>query len=279
MKRLLSVILVLSMLLSALILASCGNNEEDPETTEPATTAATTTVKREDPPKSDDDDDDDDDSDVTLVGLPENGDLIPWKYHVEAVDYLTEGGVTDYIRMGDGGDGFEAFIASNPKWNALDYDDSEWGVHDEVGQLDANVGYDGINHGLFVRANFELTQDQYDKIKNGEAGVYLYAKYDNTFHVYVNGIQIYADDGSWQFQEGVNGSSIPGFISDWFDTSYKVIPVQYDASYEDGEEIQGSLTPADILQVGNNVVACSLKDAWGGRLFDADLYYTTVIDW
>ena len=222
---------------------------------------------------------DNDDVEITLVGLSENGDFNPWKYKVAEIDYLTDGGITDYIRMGDGGDGFAAFVAANPTWNTANFDDSDWGTHDVPGQLDANVGYDGINHGLFVRAEFELTEDQYDKIKSGDAGLYLFAKYDNNFHVYVNGTQIYADDSSWQFREGKEGSSIAGFKADWYDSAFKVIPVAYDASYENGEEIQGSLTPADILHAGTNVVACSLKDTWGGRLFDADLYYTTDIDW
>ena len=268
------------MLLSVVALAACGNKDDKDTKTDATTTAATTTEGRELPPPTDDDKgDDEEDEEITLVGFPEKGDSNPWKYHVEAVDYLTEGGVTDYIRMGDGGDGFAAFVIANPDWNTVDFDDSDWEAHDQAGQLDANVGYDGINHGLFVRAKFELTQEQYDKIKSGDAGVYLFAKYDNTFHVYINGTQVYADDGSWQFKEGTNGSSISGFIADWYDGAFKVIPVAYDASYENGEEIQGSLTPADILKVGTNVVACSLKDAWGGRLFDADLYYTTEVDW
>ena len=268
------------MLLSICALVACsGGDKKNDETTVTTTEATKATTTLAPPPVPSGDDDDDDETEITLVGLPEKGDFIPWKYHVEAVDYLTEGGVTDYIRMGDGGDGFAAFVAANPKWNTVDYDDSEWDSHDDPGQLDANVGYDGINHGLFVRAKFDLTDDQYNKIKNGDAGVYLFAKYDNTFHVYVNGVQIFADDGSWQFQVGKEGSSIAGFKADWYDGAYKVIPVAYDASYENGEEIQGDLTAADILHAGTNVVACSLKDAWGGRLFDADLFYTTEVDW
>ena len=283
MKKIISVFITAAMLLSVSALVACsGGNDKSGNTTTTAnasTTAPSTSTTAEDsqPPVAGDDDDEEED--ITLVGFPENGDPNPWKYHVEAVDYLTEGGVTDYIRMGEGGDGFANFIAANPTWNNVDFDDSDWGTHDEPGQLDANVGYDGINHGLFVRAEFELTQDQYDKIKNGEAGVYLYAKYDNTFHFYINGIQVFADDSSWQFQEGVDGGSVPGFIADWKDGAYQTLTVEYDVSYSEGEEIRGELTPADIFHVGTNVVACSLKDAWGGRMFDADLTYTTDVDW
>ena len=266
MKKVLSILLALSMVFAVFALAACGDDKGDGDTTTAAeTTAAKTTTKSTIVVPIGGDDEDED---VTLIAESET----EWKYHLENVYYLNDGGTIDYIRMDEaaGGDGFARFVDANPGWATADFDDSAW--ESDVPQFDSNIGYTGDAHGLFVRCTFDLTKEQLDGILDESWTLYLYTKYDNTFHVYINGVQVYADDITGLFQEGVPADTARAGATDWHDSDYLVQEIHGEWD-EDDYKADGK-TNADILKEGKNVIACSLKDAWGGRLFDTGLYLT-----
>ena len=262
MKKVLSFVLVLTMLMTVLALFACTTapadegenkgNEEQEETT-------TTTKRQVDIEPSDDDDTPEE---ITLLAESE----AEWKYQVKEVIYSSN----DYI--GTEVDEFEAFKATDPDWYKADYDDSEWEVEaapfgDRIGGSN-NAGYSQNNHGLFVRSTFELTQEQLDALDKGETYVYAYTWYDNTFHLYINGIEVYSHDDSDMFVEGTDGTQ--SGAHDWTD-EYTTIELDVDDINEINDTDYSKIS--DILVAGTNVIACSLKDAWGGRCFDLGLYY------
>lgn len=269
MKKLLSVLLALSMIVAVFALVACGDKEGDSTTTTAADSAAKTTTKSSlTPPPPVDSGDTYETVALIRSSDDEDGDTTEWKYHTENVYYLNDGGVIDYIRMDEaaGGDGFAKFVEENPNWNTADFDDSAW--ESDVPQFDSNIGYSGDAHGLFVRCEFELTEEQLKGILDESLILYLNTKYDNTFHVYINGVEVYAHDDSYKYVEGTKGDSVGA--GDWHDNGFLVQEIHGEWDLDDYKE--GGKTNADILKAGKNVIACSLKDAWGGRLFDTGLY-------
>lgn len=259
MKKVLSVILVISMLLIAL--AACATTDGTTPDDDDNKDGTTTTTK---PREADIEPDDDDDTpeEITLIQESE----AEWKYQVKEVVYSSN----DYI--GTDVDEYVAFIAANPDWAKPDYDDSDWDVDaapfgDRITGSNA-AGYSGNNHGLFVRTTFELTQEQIDALNSGDTYLYFYTWYDNTFHAYINGVEVFANDNSDMFQEGVDGATTGAH--DWVD-NYEPIDIDIDLINEINESDYSQI--GDILVAGTNTVACSLKDCWGGRCFDLGLYY------
>ncbi len=122
-------------------------------------------------------------------------------------------------------------------WNKSDFDDSSWKTGsapfgDRGGE---KTSWTGDNNYIWIRKSFELTEEQYEEIKNGALSLYIF--YDDTMRFYINGKQ-YLDKSGWN-------------------DSYETIAI-------DGKA-------GSILQVGKNVVAISLHNTGGGRQIDTSL--------
>lgn len=153
-------------------------------------------------------------------------------------------------------DGFDAFNASTDAsgnlWNSKNYKmTADWKYDaslkapygDRVTGQNSNIGWgtgeDTDPHGLFLRKTFTVS-DPAD-YKNGKWLINTF--YDNTIYIYINGQLVYSHDAN-----GGNG--------DWTE-GYAVFEL---ANVE------------NLLVSGENTVAISLKDGWGGREFDLGLY-------
>jgi len=134
---------------------------------------------------------------------------------------------------------------NSSSWTSLNYNDNRWNSHasplgDRLSNAAAEIGWTGNNHALFVRQKFYFDKSLLD----GDTEYYMYVYYDNTFHLYLNGSEIFADDTA------ISGKN------DWTD-SYVTIKLS-DLS--------------DKLVNGQNIIAASLNDSAGGREFDLSLY-------
>lgn len=146
----------------------------------------------------------------------------------------------DYTVVDDDG-----FATMDPDWMTLDYD-ADWSYGtapfgDRIIPDRAEAyGWVGENDGIFLRQTFKLRSATVMKDMN----FYIRTYYDNTVHIYLNGVEIFAND---------NGGS-----SDWVDdyVLYKLEGV------------------AEHLRLGKNVLAVSVHDNAGGREFDLSFFAT-----
>ncbi len=123
-----------------------------------------------------------------------------------------------------------------PNWN---YGTAPFGDR-IVGDNAEAYGWVGENHGIFLRQEFKLRSATVMK----DMHFYIRTFYDNSIHIYLNGVEIFAND---------NGGS-----SDWVD-EYKLY------------KLEGV---AEHLRLGKNVIAVSVHDNAGGREFDLSFFAT-----
>lgn len=146
----------------------------------------------------------------------------------------------DYLIVDDDG-----FAAMDSNWMTVDYD-AKWNYGtapfgDRIIPDRAEAyGWIGENDGIFLRQTFKLRSATVMKDMN----FYIRTYYDNTIHIYLNGVEIFANDN--------DGSS------DWVDdyVLYKLDGI------------------AEHLQFGKNVLAVSVHDNAGGREFDLSFFAT-----
>ncbi len=252
MKKFISILLLCSLACGLFIACSSGKTEST--TTPKVTTTA---------PSRPNDDLIDVKDDVVIVERK----TLTYKYQAVEVTW------TDNSYYTRDTDGFSQFVADNANWFAKDFDDSSWTTWasetdgyigdrlDNLGEGRAASDWNGDNHGLFARTSFNLDQQYLDEIKNGEATLYFDIFYDNTLHLYLNGTEIIVHDESEKFQPGVAGNG-PSGCHDWVDEYAMLFCDETDPYYI----YEGNL--GDLLVAGENVIAVSLLDCWGGRELD-----------
>ncbi len=256
MKKIISILLVLTMAATMFVACDKSGDEGDKTT---STTTTTTTRPIQDVIPGDDTPDD-------KVLLAETED--EWKCKTVEVIWENDNGV-DYLTRTT--DGFGEFVTANPDWMKPGFDDGEWTnkaapFGDRISKANADaIGWTNDNHGLFLRTTFEVTQEDIDSLKAGDSSLYAWVWYDNTCYMYINGTEIFAHDDSDLFTDGVNGDDSSLGVHDWTD-DYVVI---YFDDSEDYYTYEGAV--ADLLVAGENTFAVSLLDCWGGREFDLGL--------
>lgn len=116
------------------------------------------------------------------------------------------------------------------------------------------IGFEGDNHGLMISATFEITDLQ--ELKDDFTYLNVYAHYDNTFAIYINGTLVYrhftADSGK----------------PDWTGQVEKLNVYHRNVS---GSYFIGNEGLRNLLVEGENNVLAMVKDAWGGRVLVVDL--------
>lgn len=138
---------------------------------------------------------------------------------------------------------FNTFITDNPTWKDAGYDVSEWQtanapLGDRIGS--SPIGWGGTDqepHGLLCVTTFTVE----DLEAVADADFYMNIFYDNTVNIYLNGTLVYSDMTA---NTGAN---------DWVD------------NYTD---IDFTESINQYLVEGENTLAISLLDGWGGRELD-----------
>ncbi len=142
-------------------------------------------------------------------------------------------------------DEFKKFITENPGFTT-DYATLEsWPTFKAVlNDGTADLGWVGSTHGLIAHTTFELTADQIADLKTCDEWR-AYGSYDNAIHMYLNGVEIYQNDGECVVQDWASG--------EWNLVDYR-------------EALEGALVE------GTNHIVVTIKDAWGGRNMNMGLY-------
>ncbi len=147
-------------------------------------------------------------------------------------------------------DEMAAFIAENPEWykdTALmsSWEEAEGPFGDCIDKIiaaDTDFVNDPNVNGLMVYKTFNVENYSADTLYE------LYCFYDNTVYIYINGELYYFSDANCG-------------VGDW-NGGYDLISCNTDESK----------TLADFLKDGENTIAISIKNCWGGR--ELDLYMT-----
>ena len=267
MKKKISLMLVLVMMLGAF--ASCSK-EEAPETTaQPAETAAAETAAAEEETEAPAEEEteapveeveeapaeevEEAPAEEVVTSEKEEGYLIEqmdsWHWQTYNVVYVDEGDGNRYYDP----DEMAEFVEKNPEW----YKDTE--MMAKWDEADAPFG-DAINSSIAADTPFVTDKDNYHglmvyKTFNvsdlDESTLYeFHMFYDNTVYCYINGEPYFILDGHFDSQ-------------DW------------NGGYDEVKSNQSDKSFKDFLHEGENYIAVSIKDAWGGREFDAYIYYET----
>lgn len=165
-----------------------------------------------------------------------------WNYSLYYCPYTDGEGVID---GGAGGGYFDEatdemakFIAENPDFMNDTELLSSWPVA-KAPMTSGVPEWAGSTHGLICYKTF--TVDNLEEALSCDRLIWD-ANYDNAIHVYLNGTEIYTDDGECSVQDWQNGQ------------------FTLDADLM-----------AQTLKEGENYIVVTIKDAWGGREFDAGL--------
>jgi hypothetical protein len=267
MKRKISLFLAALMVVSsAAFLASCSGSEESgtdtttdggadtsaaaTTTAAAATTSATTTTEN---------------SVVITPLVPDETYLVgyqaetEWHYKVFSAPYSSSGAGgtfsedTDEFAAYQASMGWENGVATLP--DGVIEDMATWptasGAFGDRGNYDTDIGWSGDNHGLMLMATFDI--DDLDTLKSSYENVSLWAFFDNTMYVYINGTLVFADDANCQ-------------SGDWNDAYAYLGPDGGSCDqYFEVEDLK------DVLVQGTNTIVVTLKDCWGGREIELDL--------
>lgn len=155
-------------------------------------------------------------------------------------------------------DKFAEFVSANPEWYKdyelmAKWDELEAPFGDCVDEFIAGetewisdkAGYQSLT----VFKSFEITDISDTTLYE------FYCFYDNSVHMYLNGVEFFVKDG---WIEGDNSGN-----SDW-NGGYDLITPNVDPE---------KTSIKDYLVEGTNYLVVSLRDKWGGREFDAELWY------
>lgn len=281
MKKLFSVILALLMLSYAAMLTACSSEDgtKEPDETTENTPADETTAEEEttadetpaDETPADETPADETPADETPADeTPANEtpaepeeektgyvfeQMSTWHYSTYFCPYTDGSGVVGGSTSGgyfaEEDDDMARFIAENPEWykdNALmsSWDEADAPFGDCINSMlaaDTDFVSDPNTNGLMVYKTFTIDDLSEDTLYE------MYCFYDNTVYIYVNGELYYYSDANC-------GSG------DW-NGAYELIPCN---TAEDK-------TLRDFLKEGENTVAVSIKNCWGGREFDMYISY------
>ncbi|MGN1346631.1 MAG: hypothetical protein ACI4V1_07575 [Eubacteriales bacterium] len=165
-----------------------------------------------------------------------------WHYSVYNCPYTDGEGNIDGSAAGgffdEATDDMAKFIAENPNFMTDTALLSTWDTASgPFGNIMEDIGWTGSVHGLILYKTF--TVENLEDVLACDQFVWDCA-YDNAIHTYLNGTEVYVDDGACVTQ-------------DW----------------NEGEWILDSAQLAELLVEGENYFVVTIKDAWGGRNFDA----------
>ena len=165
-----------------------------------------------------------------------------WHYSVFNCPYTDGEGNIDGSASGgffdEATDDMAKFIAENPNFMTDTALLSSWPTAEGAfGNIMNDIGWTGSVHGLILYKSFTI--DNLEEALSADRLVWDCA-YDNAIHTYHNGVEVYTDDG-----ECVN--------PDW----------------NEGEWVLDAAQMAEVLKEGENYFVVTIKDAWGGRNFDA----------
>ncbi|MBR4206233.1 MAG: hypothetical protein IKQ92_12225 [Clostridia bacterium] len=164
-----------------------------------------------------------------------------WNYTVFYCPYIDGEGNTDGLAPGGHfePDEMADYIAANPNFMTDTATASSWAVG-KAPMSSGAEGWTGSNHGLMLYKSFNV--DSLDEIKAADE-IDWFGDYDNAIHVWLNGVEIYTDDGKCA-------------VRDW----------QTNGVWALDKDLV--LT---ILKNGENCLFVTIKDAWGGRDFNCGL--------
>lgn len=165
-----------------------------------------------------------------------------WHYSVFACPYTDGEGTVDGSAAGgyfdEATDEMAAFLAANPNFMTDTALLSTWETASgPFSSIMEDIGWTGSNHGLILYKTF--TVENLEEVLACDNFIWDCA-YDNAIHTYLNGVEVYVDDGEC-------------VATDW----------------NDGEWVLDKTQVSDLLVEGENYFVVTIKDAWGGRDFDA----------
>lgn len=165
-----------------------------------------------------------------------------WHYSVFACPYTDGEGNIDGGAAGgffdEATDDMAKFISENPNFMSDTALLSTWETAaGPFGNIMDQIGWTGSNHGLILYKSF--TVENLEEALSCDSFIWDCA-YDNAIHTYLNGVEVYVDDG-----ECVN--------QDW----------------NEGQWVLDKAQISELLKEGENYFVVTIKDAWGGRNFDA----------
>lgn len=167
-----------------------------------------------------------------------------WHYKVFYCPYTDGNGEIDGSAPGgyydEATDEMAKFIAENPNFTTDAEMLKSWPTaKSPFSAVAEEIGWTGSNHGLILYRTIEITD--VEKLKTADYFDW-YCFYDNTIHVYLNGTEIFVDDGNCVAQDWNGGL-----------THYEL----------------DTATVAELFKQGENHLVVTIKDAWGGREFNA----------
>lgn len=165
-----------------------------------------------------------------------------WHYSVFNCPYTDGEGNIDGGAAGgyfdEATDDMAKFISENPNFMSDTALLEKWDTASgPFGSIMDQIGWTGSVHGLILYKTF--TVDNLDDVKGCDDFIWDCA-YDNAIHTYLNGVEVYVDDGEC-------------VTPDW----------------NEGKWVLDKAQLTELLKEGENYFVVTIKDAWGGRNFDA----------
>ena len=170
----------------------------------------------------------------TVVSVPTVSEPDP----ADTVELIAKGAEFACLTMTT--DDYNAFIADHADWNTADFDRADWTtasapLGDRLGNTAEEIGWVGEMHGLLAVTTF--TVEDASALKDKKFAMNIF--YDNTCTIYVNGNEVFSHIGD----------------TDWVDDYTDISLEKF----------------GEFLVDGENVLAVSLLDGWGGRELDLSL--------